>query len=169
MGRWGRVLAATAHWLGYASAACLVAMMMITVADVTLRAAFNRPITGTYDLVQFFLVGVVFLNLPMVFLTEENIAVDLVDHFAAAPVVAALRLLGAGLGVAFLALVAWQVIGPAIDSVNFGETAADLPISLGWYWALIIVGLFATLPAAAWRLTRPNAASEPQSASQETR
>src|SRR6185437_2886225 len=141
MGRWGRAVGAVARWLGYASAACLIAMMMITVADVTLRAAFNRPITGTYDLVQFFLVGVVFLNLPAVFLAEENIFVDLVDHFVAAPVVAALRLGGGGLGLAFLALVAWQVIGPAIDSVNFGETASDLPVSLGWYWALIILGL----------------------------
>lgn len=168
MRAWG-ALAAMARWLGYTSAACLVAMMMITVADVILRAAFNRPITGTYDLVQFFLVGVIFLNLPMVFLAEENIAVDLVDHFAAAPLVAALRLLGAGLGLVFLALVAWQVIGPAVDSVTFGETASDLPISLGWYWALIILGLFATLPAAAWRLARPQLASEPQSASEEAR
>lgn len=159
MARWGQALAAMARWLGYASAACLVAMMMITVADVTLRAVFNRPIAGTYDLVQLFLVGIVFLNLPMVFLAEENIAVDLVDHFATKPVVAALQLVAGGLGLAFLALLAWRVIGPAIDSVNFGETAADLPISLGWYWALIILGLFATLPAAAWRLARRRSAS----------
>ncbi len=151
---WGRAVGAMARGLGYASAACLVAMMMITVADVIMRAAFNRPITGTYDLVQFFLVGVVFLNLPAVFLAEENIVVDLVDYFAAEPVVASLRLAGAGLGLAFLALLAWQVIGPAIDSVTFGETASDLPISLGWYWALIILGLFASLPVAAWRLGR---------------
>ncbi len=141
-------LSALARWLGYASAACLVAMMMITVADVVLRAAFNRPITGTYDLVQFFLVGIVFLNLPAVFLAEENIAVDLVDHFAHARAVALLKVAGAGFGLAFLALLCWQVIGPAMDSVAFGETASDLPISLGWYWALIILGLFATLPAA---------------------
>ncbi len=152
-------LSALARWLGYASAACLIAMMMITVADVVLRTAFNRPITGTYDLVQFFLVGIVFLNLPAVFLAEENIAVDLVDHFAHARTVAWLKIAGSGLGLAFLALLCWQVIGPARDSVAFGETASDLPMSLGWYWALIILGLFATLPAAGavlaghWRTT----------------
>jgi len=152
MGPGGRALAALARWLGYASAACLIAMMMITVADVTMRAVFNRPIAGTYDLVQFFLVGIVFLNLPTVFLAEENIAVDLVDHFASAGTIGLLRITAAALGLAFLGLLAWQVIGPAIDSVRFGETASDLPMSLGYYWALIILGLFATLPAAGYML-----------------
>ncbi len=30
-------------------------MMLVTVADVILRALFNLPVTGTYDLVQLFL------------------------------------------------------------------------------------------------------------------
>ena len=56
----------------YGSALFLAAMMLITVADVTLRAVANLPITGTYDLVQLFLVGTIFLSIPDVFLRDET-------------------------------------------------------------------------------------------------
>ena len=69
-----------ARWGGYASALFLAAMMLITVADVGSRALFNLPITGAYDLVQLFLVGTIFLSIPDVFLRDENIVIDFVDH-----------------------------------------------------------------------------------------
>ena len=47
-----------------------------------MRALFNAPITGAYDLVQLFLVGTVFLSIPDVFLRDKNIVIDFVDHIA---------------------------------------------------------------------------------------
>ncbi|MGA9125792.1 MAG: hypothetical protein WB382_21015, partial [Pseudolabrys sp.] len=58
------LLTLIARFACYGSALFLVAMMLITVADVTLRALFNLPITGAYDLVQLFLVGTIFLSIP---------------------------------------------------------------------------------------------------------
>ncbi|MGB9393738.1 MAG: hypothetical protein WCB32_03040, partial [Pseudolabrys sp.] len=60
------LLTLIARFACYGSALFLVAMMLITVADVTLRALFNLPITGAYDLVQLFLVGTIFLSIPHV-------------------------------------------------------------------------------------------------------
>ena len=74
------LLTLMARFAGYGSALFLVAMMLVTVADVILRALFNLPITGAYDLVQLFLVGTVFLSIPDVFLNDDNIVVDFVDH-----------------------------------------------------------------------------------------
>ena len=74
------LLTLLSRFAGYGGALFLASMMLVTVADVILRALFNLPITGAYDLVQLFLVGTVFLSIPDVFLNNENIVVDFVDH-----------------------------------------------------------------------------------------
>ena len=51
----------------------LAAMMLLTVADVALRGAFNRPLRGVYELVELLLAGTFFLALPAVFLRDEHI------------------------------------------------------------------------------------------------
>lgn len=133
----------------YASALFLAAMMLITVADVVMRAAFNLPITGTYDLVQLFLVGTVFLSIPDVFLRDRNIVIDFVDHVFGADAIATLKLIANSLGVIFLAVLLWRMIPPALDSARFHEVSPDLSIPMSVHWALMIVGIFLTVPAAA--------------------
>ena len=101
---------------GYGSALFLVAMMMITVADVILRALFNLPITGAYDLVQLFLVGTVFLSIPEVFLHDENIVIDFVDHIFGRTAVGLLKVVANVAAFIFLAVLSWRMIQPALDS-----------------------------------------------------
>jgi TRAP-type C4-dicarboxylate transport system permease small subunit len=48
----------------------LAAMMLLTVADVTLRALFNRPIHGTFELIELGLACSVYIALPAVFLRD---------------------------------------------------------------------------------------------------
>ena len=133
----------------YASAAFLLAMMLITVADVVLRAAFNLPITGTYDLVQLFLVGTVFLSIPDVFLRDRNVVIDFVDHVFGARAVDGLKLIANVLAIGFLAVLLWRMIPPALDSARFHEVSPDLSIPMDVHWALMIAGIVITLPAAA--------------------
>ena len=59
-------------------------MMLLTVADVVLRAFVNRPIRGMLELVELLLACTFFLALPAVFLRDENIVVDVVDSMRAA-------------------------------------------------------------------------------------
>jgi TRAP-type C4-dicarboxylate transport system permease small subunit len=84
-----------ARLLAGAAAVFLCAMMMVTVADVVLRSLVKYPIFGTFDLVELFLVTLIFLGLPETFRREEHVVVDLVDHLAPQRVVALLRVLGA--------------------------------------------------------------------------
>jgi len=134
---------------GFVSGLFLVAMMLITVADVTLRTAFRLPITGTYDLVQLFLVGNVFLSIPDVFLRNENIVIDFVDHVLGRPAVALLEAAANLAALAFLAILAWRMVPAALDAMRFGEVSPDLSIPMGVHWGLMIAGIVLALAPAA--------------------
>lgn len=146
------LLALMTRCAAYGSALFLVAMMLITVADVGLRALFNLPITGAYDLVQLFLVGTVFLSIPDVFMRDDNIVIDFVDHVFGPLVVGALRVTANALALIFLAVLSWRMFPPALDAVAFNEVSPDLSIPMGVHWVLMILGIVLTLPAAAWML-----------------
>ena len=73
---------AAARFCGWLAAAFVAAMMLLTVADVVLRAVFNRPIRGTLEIVELLLACTFFLALPAVFLRDENLVVDVVDDVA---------------------------------------------------------------------------------------
>jgi TRAP-type C4-dicarboxylate transport system permease small subunit len=146
------LLTLMSRYAGYGSALFLVAMMMITVADVILRALFNLPITGAYDLVQLFLVGTVFLSIPEVFLHDENIVIDFVDHIFGRTAVAALKTIANLAALAFLLLLSWRMIQPALDSMRFKETSPDISIPMIVHWSLMIAGIVLALPAALWLL-----------------
>lgn len=143
-----RLIALSSRAASWGSALFLVAMMLVTVADVICRA-FRAPLAGAYDLVQLFLVGTMFLSIPEVFVRDENIAVDVVDHFAPRAVVALLKALAAAAALVFLALLSWRSVPPAIDAVRFGEVSPDLSIPMAIYCALMIAGItIATLASA---------------------
>lgn len=148
------VLTQISRYAGFGGAIFLVAMMMITVADVILRALFNLPITGAYDLVQLFLVGTVFLSIPEVFLNDENIVVDFVDHIFGRSAVSLLRVIANLAALVFLAVLSWRMIQPALDSVRFNEVSPDLSIPMVVHWALMIAGIVLALPTAAWLLIK---------------
>ena len=99
----------------------------------TLRAAFNMPIRGVYELVELLLAGTFFLALPAVFLRDENILVNVDRRLRAALGAAAQARRGAaggrrarGHGVAGLIA--------ARDSLEFNDVTADLGLPRFWHW-----------------------------------
>ena len=132
----------------YGSALFLAAMMLITVADVTLRAVANLPITGTYDLVQLFLVGTIFLSIPDVFLRDENIVIDFIDHVAARALIDILKLIANLAAFVFLVVLSWRMLGPASDSMRFHEVSPDLSVPMIVHWILMVGGIALALLAA---------------------
>jgi TRAP-type C4-dicarboxylate transport system permease small subunit len=67
---------------GYAAAFALAAMMLLTVADVVLRSAFNYPIRGMLEIIELLLACSFFVALPASFLRDEHIVVDMIDPMA---------------------------------------------------------------------------------------
>lgn len=76
--RAGRWLARLTLALG---ALTMLAMLALTVADVFGRYVLNAPINGANELLRFMIGGVIFLALPVVSATDEQITVDLLDYF----------------------------------------------------------------------------------------
>ena len=104
MERWRHL---TSRACGLIAAVFLVAMMLLTVADVVLRAAANTPLRGVYELVEVLLAGTFFVALPAVFLRDEHIVVNVIDDLAPRWV-PALKRAAVVLAVIVVAVMAWQ-------------------------------------------------------------
>jgi TRAP-type C4-dicarboxylate transport system permease small subunit len=115
-------------------------MMLLTVADVALRAAFNTPIRGVFELVELLLACTFFLALPATFLRDENINVNVVDDLAPRWV-PPLRRIAALLAVVVLAVMAWQGFIAARDSYEFHDITAELGLTRLWHWSAVLFGL----------------------------
>jgi len=132
---------------GLLAAVFLAAMMLLTVADVTLRALFNVPIRGVYDLVELLLAATFFVALPCVFLRDENIVVNSIDDLAPR-LVPSLKRGAELLAVIILAVMAWQGFLQARDSYEFHDVTADLGLPRTWHWLAVLAGLIGSAVAA---------------------
>jgi TRAP-type C4-dicarboxylate transport system permease small subunit len=131
-------------------------MMLLTVADVALRAFANRPINGTYELIELGLACTIFLALPAVFLRDEHLVVDVVDQLAPPRVVRLLDLAGALVSAVVLGVMLWYMVPLARDMQEFGDVTADLSIPKIVYWVPVLIGIGASALAtlvfiARWR------------------
>jgi len=133
---------------GGLAAVALAAMMLLTVTDVVLRMFFRAPIQGTLELVELGLACTIFLALPAVFLRDEHLVVDVVDHFAKRPLVRLLDLASAVVSAALLALMAWQMVSLAQTTREFGDVTSDLSIPRIYYWVPVLFGVVASAAAA---------------------
>ena len=126
----------------------LAAMMLLTVLDVCLRAAFNLPLRGTYEIIELLLACTFFLALPAVFLRDENILVDMVDGLAprAVPL---LKRLAEVIAVVILAVMAWQGWQAAAETLVFNDVTSDLSIHRLVYWVPVLIGMIGAAIAAA--------------------
>ncbi|MEP7181490.1 MAG: TRAP transporter small permease [Betaproteobacteria bacterium] len=139
--RFRSVLDAVARASTAIAATALLVMVLALVVDVAMANLFNRPITGTFDVVETTLVIMVFLGFPATFLHNGHIAVDVVDHLASAGTVRRLKLLAGVVSLAFLLFLAWQMVSPALDAFRFGERKQELGLPLWLLWIPMIVGM----------------------------
>jgi TRAP-type C4-dicarboxylate transport system permease small subunit len=130
-------------------------MMLLTVADVALRALFNLPIRGTYELIELMLAGTFFVALPAVFLRDEHIRVDVIDGLAPRAV-PTLRRIAEGLAVVILAVMAWQGWLAARDTIAFNDVTADLGLPRVLHWIALLVGVIGAVIAALAMALRRN-------------
>jgi TRAP-type C4-dicarboxylate transport system permease small subunit len=130
-------------------------MVLLTVADVLLRALANRPIRGSFEIIELLLACSFFLALPAVFLRDEHIVVDIVDGAfpRAAPL---LKRLATALGVLVLGVMAWQGWISARDSVLFNDVTSDLSLPRLWYWIPVLAGMIGACLAAVLMLFSAN-------------
>jgi TRAP-type C4-dicarboxylate transport system permease small subunit len=141
---------------GWAASLALAAMMLVTVADVVLRAAFNIPLRGTLEIVELLLACAFFLALPAAFLRDEHIVVDIVDGLRPRWVPWLRRVSGV-LAVAVMVVMAWQGWLAAKDTLVFRDVTSDLSIPRIWYWVPVLAGMIGSVLAAAAMLIKSDA------------
>ncbi|MBP1851458.1 TRAP transporter small permease [Rhizobium halophytocola] len=124
--------------IAWLCAALLVAMMLITVADVVGRYLFNSPLPGATELTGLLLSAVIFVGLPAVCFDEEHVTVDLlVDRLPevlARPRLLLVRLLSA----AALAVISWRLFVQGQAMAGYGEQTVSLhlPVApVAWFCA----------------------------------
>lgn len=125
-------------WLAMAA---LAVMGCVTVVDVALKYALNRPITGAYDLVETLLPVVIFHGLPATLLRRQNIAIDLVDHLAGPAGTRGLMALADAVMLVILALFLWSMLGPALQAWDYGDRKLELGLPLSVVWVAAILGV----------------------------
>lgn len=134
----------------------LVALMLVTVLDVLLRYLFNKPIRGSYDLVECMLLIFVFHGMAAAFFGRRNITIDIIDGFIPPRIVAALIRLADVLSIVVLVLIFWAMITPATQIYQYGDVKLDSQIPIWWMWCAAFIGLIGTILAAlAVLLARP--------------
>jgi TRAP-type C4-dicarboxylate transport system permease small subunit len=139
---------AAARFLTRVAAIFLLAMVAINVLDVGLRSGLNKPIFGTYEIVEFMLAAVAFLAIPEVFLRDQHITIELIDQILPEKVIDWLRAFGNFTGVVFVTLLAWHMVQPALDFIEFDEITMDLQLPLIWKAGLILTGIASAIVAA---------------------
>jgi TRAP-type transport system small permease protein len=142
------------HWRATAAALCgelagvfVTLMVLLTVADVLLRATVNRPIRGIYELIELFLTCSFFFALPAAFLRDEHIVVDVIDGIAPARV-PLLKRIAEVVAVVTLGVMAWQSWLVAADALAFGDVTSDLALPRILYWIPVLAGLIGSAIAA---------------------
>lgn len=125
---------------GIASGA-LVVMMLVVVVDVVLRAVFNLPVKGAYDVVSIALLVMTMFGIAPVVAQRGEILIDLIDAVLPAPWLRGLALIAALTGVVLFAFFAWSMIQPAVDAWRWGEYSLELGIPKWPLWGVAFIGL----------------------------
>ncbi len=146
-------LKAAAKPLGLVAAAILVFMMLYTTVTVVMREVFDTPVLGVVEVMELALVGLIFVSMPVVFLRDDNIAVDVIDQVVPRWVRNVLRTLGLLLAFGWLAVMMIRMYPLFYDKWEFAEVTMTLSISRWIHWVIIMVGFALSVAAAAWVLT----------------
>lgn len=110
----------------------LLGMMVLTCADVVLRAAFNRPISGSQDLVSVTAVIVLAAAMPYTTAARGHVAVEY--FFRKLPrrlkplVARAMHLMG----IALFGLLSYRGVAYGLMKLNVGEVTSTLRLPVFW-------------------------------------
>lgn len=109
---------------------CLAAMMFLTVADVFLRYAFNKPILGSYELIQFMLLITIAVGLAYCGLEKAHVTIDTVTSHLSRRSRAIVNSFVGFLGLVVALLITWQacVYAVVLLQSQVVSTALLLPV-----------------------------------------
>jgi TRAP-type transport system small permease protein len=122
----------------------LVILMMVTVVDVFMRYLFNRPIRASLETVEIMLLVFVFNGMAAAFFNRRHIVIDLLDNVLGPRITGVLIRIADVLSVLCLALLAWAMRQPAMQSYQYGDTKMELAVPIYVLWIVVLVSFAGT-------------------------
>lgn len=126
--------------LNFVGVGFLVAMMMLTVADVFMRYAFNKPILGSIEITEFIMTIVSFSGLAWCALKSEHACVTLIVHRFSNRTQAVFNAIAFVLCLSVVPLVAWQGFAAANYARKTGKISFLLEIPAYPFYIILGAG-----------------------------
>lgn len=127
--------------LGAAAGVLLLAMMLLTFADVLGRYLFNAPIRGAFELTELALLALVFAGLPLVSTADEHVTMDFVDKLLPPAARTLLKRLVHLVCAAAILGLGWLVWLKAGKVAEYGDTTDVLRVPVApfvWFMAAAV-------------------------------
>jgi len=122
----------------------VLAMVLLTITDVSMRKFVDKPMTGVTEMVELALGVAFFFALPGVFWRCAHITMDIIDdHWPQWR--SALQRVATAFNALVLVVLVWHMWQPMLDVISFGDTSADLQIPKIWFMAPAWMGIFLSL------------------------
>lgn len=113
-------------FLNLFASAALVAMMLLTSIDVSMRYFFNRPLAGTYDLVGLLGAVIAAFAMPYTLLKGGHVAVDLLIRKMSDKSRLVVETITHATGIVLFLILVWQCMVLAFDMKAAGEVTPTL-------------------------------------------
>lgn len=140
------------------SAGCLLVACTINFVNIIGRYFFHAPIVWAEEIMQFLMIGGVFLGAPMVTLRRAHISMDMILMIFPTRLRTLLDVVGQLALLAVCCAVIWLGIPVIIQFIEFGQLtdAAAIPVAIPQ--SVVPVGLFLMVIAVLVRLVESNRA-----------
>ena len=140
----------------------VLAMVLLTITDVSMRKFVDKPMTGVTEMVELALGVAFFFALPGVFWRCAHITMDIIeDHWPQWR--SAVQRVATAFNALVLVVLVWHMWQPMLDVISFGDTSADLQIPKIWFMAPAWMGILFSLLVVMiqmWMGTEPAAAKD---------
>ena len=140
--------------LGFVSSTALLAMMLLTFADVVGRYGLHHSIFGTAEIVEYLMVVTIFAGLAFTTATNDHITVTLFDGLIERHLSSVRRWSVVVFSILTFLLMTWQLLVHGIDlyGTDKRSTVLDLPLWVQPIGAglLLVLGAVLLISGAVW-------------------
>ena len=139
----------------------IVAMMLLTCADVFLRYLFNSPIEGTLDITQMLMAVIVFFGLAYCGWTGGHVVVDLLREMVSRKVLIPLAIAVNAIGAVAMLAMAWESLQTSFVYMMTGETPMTVMIPKYPFIWIAAFGALTYAGVLVFKTVRPDELDEP--------
>jgi TRAP-type C4-dicarboxylate transport system permease small subunit len=139
--RFGRAVLAVSRAWAVLGGGVLLAVMLMTVVSVLMRATVGTPILGDFELVELGTAIAAFAFLPYCHQAGGNVVVDVFTNRAPERVKSALSALSSLVLLAIALVLVWRMALGGYDFYRYHEVTTNLEIPRWWVFPPILISL----------------------------